>query len=412
MRLYWDYKEETQKKKYLGTILLGTTFISLFFSFLIVIFQNYFSLVYESIPFNPYIFLGILLSFLTVFLQNTYTIIRLKEKALLYALVSFLQLVFSNVFIFWLLVNEKQGALSYLKGTLYGLISLLPILFVIVFKEVKFKFSFKMFFASLRFCWPINITLLASWVLSSSDRIVIERFLNLADVGIYSLAYKISSLALILGTAFGMAFDPVFFKLANSEKSNQAVSDIKSYNKLFIIALTFTFLIISLSAKELLSIFFTKDYSAASMLVPVFSITFFFSSIVSLVGRYYQQSKKTFITMWIALVFSIFSVIINVAFIYFWGLIGITVSSAITSFLMALAIYYYSKKLTFFVPLSIIKTSVIFILFMLLVIVIDNVILADFNLIRYVIKIVILGIIGYFFMKKYYFKIKMLILKK
>ena len=54
--------------------------------------------------------------------------------------------------------------------------------------------------------------LLCAWILNLSDRIFIERYFTLTDVGIYSLGYKIGGLVLILSNAFNKAYEPLFYK--------------------------------------------------------------------------------------------------------------------------------------------------------------------------------------------------------
>ena len=65
---------------------------------------------------------------------------------------------------------------------------------------------------TFKFTLPILPTLLSAWILNLSDRIFIDKYFNMSDVGIYSLGSKISGSVLILFGAFILAYSHIFMR--------------------------------------------------------------------------------------------------------------------------------------------------------------------------------------------------------
>ena len=97
---------------------------------------------------------------------------------------------------------------------------------------------------------PIIPGILSAWILNLSDRIFIERFFSTTEVGIYSLGYQISGLVLIFSVAFKKAYDPYFYKIANSRSLHFAKRQLYNTNFIFVIVLLFATFVISFFAKE------------------------------------------------------------------------------------------------------------------------------------------------------------------
>ncbi|WP_162047385.1 lipopolysaccharide biosynthesis protein [Vibrio taketomensis] len=88
----------------------------------------------------------------------------------------------------------------------------------------------------MRYSWPFIPTLLIAWVLNMSDRVFIERYLGMQDLGIYSMAYKLSMAFLVITSSFSLAFTPFFHKVAElgNESKNELSIKIDKVIRIFI----------------------------------------------------------------------------------------------------------------------------------------------------------------------------------
>ena len=106
----------------------------------------------------------------------------------------------------WLFVDDR------VLGRVLGLcipeaIAAIVILFNII-RKTSFKYITKYWKCGIIFNLPLIPHYLSSLILASSDRIMIQKFTDETSVGLYSVAYSYSSLALIVLAAIGKAYTP------------------------------------------------------------------------------------------------------------------------------------------------------------------------------------------------------------
>ena len=69
-----------------------------------------------------------------------------------------------------------------------------------------------MFKSALIYSLPIIPNLLSAFILNVSDRIFIEKYIDLKSLGIYSLGYQLAGGLAVIGGAFYGAYNPCFFE--------------------------------------------------------------------------------------------------------------------------------------------------------------------------------------------------------
>lgn len=405
MRLYWDNKTESAKRDFLGTISISIAAIAFSILILLFVFQHYVGLIYKSIDFYPFYVYAILIGFISVFLHVPKIYLMLKEKAGKFVVLSLLQFVSTSSLVIWFIIVEKEGAVGYLKGQMFGVAMLLPIFFYISFKVINFRFNLSAFKDSFSFSLPIIPTMMCAWVLNLSDRIFLERYFSLEEVGIYSLAYKIAGIFLIFGGGFSLAYEPIFFKLANSDDQLNAKNKLIKYNHLSLIASIFICFFLSFFAKEVISLAFNREYYTAHLFVPLIAFSYLIAYAGGLIGKFFQQSKKMKENMMIALLTASSNIVLNFLLIPRFGAYGAAYATILSMALGNFIAYYYSKKYCYFIPfkwgqivslVGILTLAVVYFEYYLVLDVFTSLIL----------KSIFVGIIGAFFVKKYYLNLK------
>lgn len=409
IRLYWDYKSNQEKKEFLSTInisIIGSSFIVLC---LLFVFKDLVSLIYSSIPFYPYYFLTFLIGFFSAFIITPKIYLRLREKAGKYLLLSVSQFLLSSAFIIWFIIFKEDGAAGYLKGQLVCSFCLLPVFCYYVFKVTGITFRVSMLKQSLSYSVPIIPAMLSAWVLNLSDRIFIERYISLTEVGIYSISYKIAGIVLIFASAFNMAYAPTFFSIANSEDQIDAKSRLFRYNNMYLFISIVACFLISFFSKEVITILFDAKYAKASYLVPLIALSYLISQFDGILGYYFKQSKRMKENAVKSLLIAVINIVLNFALIPRFGAFGAAYATILTTLILTTASYFYTKKYCYFVSFDwlriLIPTTVFFILvFLQYVLVLDVVV-------SLIVKIIIVGIGGLFFMRRYYPQIKVIMAK-
>lgn len=346
-RLYWDYKTEKEKKDYLGSIVVALGCIATIVLALLFLFKDFVGLIYKSIPFYPFYVYAILTAYFSVFGLVPKIYLQLQQKAGSFVILSIMQFVANTAFILWFIVGLKAGAEGMLKGQMIGSGIMLPVFLFIGFKIINFTVKPSILKESLKFSLPMIPTLLSAWVLNLSDRIFIERYFSLADVGIYSLGYKIAGLVLILSGAFNLAYNPVFYKLANSDDQLMARKKLFSYNNTYVMVILLMCFLISLFSKEVIVILLDARYIEAYKIVPIIALAYFISQAGGLMNLSIYQEKKTVAIMMIAIFGAVLNIGLNFLLVPVLGAYGAAYATVLSFAGMTIIEYWYARKCYF-----------------------------------------------------------------
>ncbi len=350
-RLYYDFKTDENKRDYLGTITIGLAIISTLFLILFFLFKGIVGSIYKSIDFYPFYSLMILAVYLRTFTTVPSIYLRISEKANVFVLIAFIHFMVVVGLNLIFIIILKKGAEGMLLGQLVGNAIMLPVYIIISFRIVNFKFDYKIFKDSIRFSIPLLPAVLMTWVLNLSDRIFIERYLNLNDVGIYSLGYRIAGLTGILAGGFFTAYNPLFYKIANEEDEVAAKRKLYRLNNVFLlIVLILSFLVVFIS-EDVIAIFIPEQYHSAFHVIPFITLGYFFSQSAGLFNLMIYQKKKSNIILLITLICAALNIALNFILVPSYGLSGAAYSTCL-SFLFMFIIEYFFARLYYFIPIN------------------------------------------------------------
>ena len=402
-RLYFDYKTEDQQKTYLGTTFIAICFISGFFLSLMFIFSPIIGKVYGSIEFYPYYSLFIIATFLSVFFEIPKIIFQVKQKGVSFFLISLLEFLLTTGLTIWFLVVRKGAAKGVLEATLYANVLILPVFIYVTFKHIKPAFSFPILKKALIFALPTVPVTISYWIINLSDRIFIEKYFDLNEVGIYSIANKLAEVSVVVVGALASAYNPVFFELAQSPNQEQAKKQVNNFMNLYIIISGFISFGIAFFAPEIIYLFVDSKYSEGAKILPLLCLANYISIISGLFNWMIMQEKKTFQMMIIVLITASFNIALNFLLIKEYGMYGAawaTVSAFLLSFVLK---YYYAKK-CWYVPTNWLSVWFVTIIFITIFIITDYLYIQNIFFVS--LKIVFIIIISVLLAIKFKDKIK------
>lgn len=401
IRIYWDYKNEVDKKTFLSTISITIFILSSVFLATSLILQSSINKIFPQIDFFPYYFFTIITTFCFTVSILCKSIYRLKDFAIKYFIISIAELLLTTICILYFLVLKDEMSLGVIKGKMIGFLILLPIYFLIIIPQINFRFDFEMLKKSFSFSLPIIPTLVAAWILGQSDKIFIADVLSLNEVGIFSLSKRIAGLIGIFAGSFMLAYHPIYFKLANSKNQISSKLKLSNFNYLFSITIIFFTFILLFISEEIILIFLNERYFIASKYIPALSIYFLLGSLSStIIGASFQQSKKMKQDMYIGLFSAFLTLSLYFLLIERYKLEGLIFSLLISNAIIFLVSYFYSKKFCFFIPFKWKEIS----LFSSLLIIIYMVFhfLISFSLIiNLSLKLVVIGLILFILLMAY-----------
>ena len=183
-----------------------------------------------------------------------------------------------------------------------------------------------------------------------SDRVFIERYFSLGDVGIYAVGRRVASLTLVVMSGFTMAYNPIFFELASSPDQGKARKTLSTYNNAYALAVLGICFATSLLAKEAIEILLDPKFVDAYKMVPIFAVIYFVGALSGLQNLSLYQEKKTFANMVITVGGAIVNVSLNFLVVPRFGPYGAAVVGLLSVSAVFTAQYWYAKR-CYFIPL-------------------------------------------------------------
>ena len=238
----------------------------------------------------------------------------------------------------------------------------------------------------VRFNLPLIPHYLSNIVLSSSDRVMIQKMTNDTDVGLYSVAYSVANLCLIVFTAMNNAYSPYAMN-AIREKNYDGLN--KKTNYVVSISVLFASLMM-LFSPEGLWILGGEKYLPALPIMPVLVVGIFISSfyfIFSNVEFVYEKNKYIFP---ITLVGGLLNIVLNYLLIPVFGYTAAAYTTVI-GYVVIAVLHYFVSFVTVggnIYNMPKILLNVLFLVFNS----IFSAILYDHTIIRYAYAVIIVGV--------------------
>jgi O-antigen/teichoic acid export membrane protein len=180
-------------------------------------------------------------------------------------------------------------------------------------------------------------------LLDWADRIIIERFLTLADVGVYSAAFRVGTLInVIMIFPFSQIWYPMMMEYRSNSNIGELFTQIFSY---FMILGSVILLASSLFAGELLPLLIRSGVSSSVisvfLLVMLGSLAYGTTNIVA-AGIFYE--RKVFRLTYIYYSVAGLKIGVNILIIPIFGIIGAAVSTLVAYILVPVGIYALARK--------------------------------------------------------------------
>ena len=402
-RLYFDYKEEVHKRDYLGTVTTALFFISITVLAILFLSQNLLAKVYSNISFYPFYVYAILTAFFSVYRSIPLIYFQINEKPRNFVFLSLAHFALTTGFIMWFIIGEKVGAIGILKGQLYSGLILLPLFIYINVKIINFNFQYKIFKSCLAYSLPTIPHVIAGWILTASDRIFIERYLTLTDLGIYSIGHKIGSVLLVLSGAFRKAYSPYYYKIAIRENQNNAKASLFKLNRDFFLVMIFGSFILAFFSDEIIYFLLDNRYANALSIISPIVLSNIIIIKTGLINLSITFQKKTLQIMYMFSFTALINVALNYVLIPFYGVFGAVYATLLSSVIYFSLNYWYSKK-CYFIPVDW-KSSLIMISLFSFLILFFQIITLQFYL-KFIIKIILTVALILLFKSYYFSKMK------
>lgn len=262
---------------------------------------------------------------------------RILRQSVRFMILTVIKLICAIGLNMYFIIGMKTGIIGVLYSTLITSAIFSFILIIPILKKTGLHFSLPRLKEMLSFGLPLIPSSLANLVVLVSDRYFLRFLATLSDTGLYSLAYRFSS---IPGYFIAYPFMQVWstrrleiYKLENSEK---VMGKVFTYFCVFIIAAG---LGVSVLSKDVIELISDPKFWPAYKTVPILVLAQVIVSFFQHFNIGLLIEKKTQYFTYIDLVNAAINLVLNYYLISWFGVVGAALATLISYSLRVLLVY-------------------------------------------------------------------------
>ncbi len=206
--------------------------------------------------------------------------------------------------------------------------------------ELDIEFCKKITIASI----PFALTSLFSLILSSIDMVMLTNMVSSYANGIYSAAYKITSVFVTFYGVYSAVVFPVMSRFYKNEKNLLVISFQKSVKYLMLIFIPLSFAIMIYS-QDIVVLFFGKEFLAASSALSILMWTVSITILCGICANLLNASHKEKYVTLLLMISAIFNTLLNLIIIPKYSYNGAALTTIATDLLGTSLFLYLSYRL-------------------------------------------------------------------
>lgn len=338
LRFYYATKDEIERKKIIWSVFIFicifNVFLSLFQLLFFPIIINYLNI---NIPFNPYFSISIINNFFDIIALIPLVLYRVKEDARGFLILSLSRTLLQFILVYIFVVLLGKG----LEGSYYArLLVNVPFMFLyyyLIKRDTIKMMDYGILKKAIKFSLPLLPGSLAYLFVLLSDRIVLERYVSLDELGIYSVAATLALVLNIVIQALYKTLEPVLFREYHGDNFDE--TNLKFY-KLYLCLLIIAAFGTACLSKEFFLIATSTAFLSAYKIVPFLLISVVLSGINTYLNILMITLNKQKLVSIISIISGVLSVTLNLILIPILGFYGAIIASSISFLLVNIVCHY------------------------------------------------------------------------
>ncbi|MEG3656074.1 oligosaccharide flippase family protein [Arenibacter palladensis] len=208
-----------------------------------------------------------------------------------------------------------------------------------------YVFDRELWYKMMHYAMPVLVAGMAFTVNEVFDKIMLSYLLPEeiaeSEIGKYSACYRLSVFMTLFATAFRMGIEPFFFSHSNSENPQKAYAQITNY---FVILGSIILLGVVVFA-DVLKLILVRDesYWEAMSIVPLIVLASFCLGIYHNLSVWYKVTDRTKFGAYISLIGAVLTIIINFAFIPYFGYVASAVATLVAYASMVILSFFFGR---------------------------------------------------------------------
>jgi len=320
MRFYGDFEDESERQEFTGSLIV----FSIVWSIAIVVLLNIFgpvllNHVYKEVRFEPYLRIGIWIALFNTMAVLPLALMQIQQRPGMHRLFTIGTFLLNTLFMLVFVVHFGMGAYGALIGQLIGSGIAAIAHLALARPYMTPAISGKVLRMCLGFSMPLLVYSLGGWAVDTSNRLFIERFVSLDQLGLFNIA---SQFAMILGyllNGVGLAFTPLFYETVRMPDGARTLA---RFGLIYIAAAFGLGLLLAVFSKDAIDLMTQPRFHGAYRVVPILTATQALTSFWHLIVNPLMLKKRTGSLMGIMLGSAVVSIGLNVWLVPKYGIVG------------------------------------------------------------------------------------------
>ncbi|WP_374498107.1 flippase [Vogesella indigofera] len=280
----------------------------------------------------------------TQLMQYVQDVTRLQFSPFSFLTISFFNRVFGAVLAMLVVVVWKAGVDGYLIVQAIATFLAIPVGLWLIRKDLTFKIDSYLAKQLFDFGHPYIFAGLAYWLFGSMDRWMLTSMSSVEETGLYSVAFRFSSLVFFVSAAFGQAWSPYAIKLRTDHPEH--------YRKMYASVLTLLFFVmfvigggLALFAGELLGNIMPKEYAGSALPLAILSVGVVLQATTQITAIGISLERKTYLFSRLAWLTAAINLAGNWFLIPRYGATGSAVATAFSYLVLTASYFLFTQRL-------------------------------------------------------------------
>ena len=332
LRYYFIHEDEEERKSLLGTAQLTILFLNTVIAALAFILMPDVIKYYKiQVPWDPYFRLAFIINFLECLSVIPLVIYRVRQDAIKFVVLGLTRTFLTVGLTLYFLVVEKRGLLGSYQAQLYILLPFSIVYLGILKKYGRWIINWNYLKEGIRFSAPLIPGSICYIFLSMSDRIILERYVNISDLGIYNIASQIALVLNIVIQSGYKSIEPELFRRFGKEGFYDFIRKVQSF---FFSAIYISALLLTLYSQEVLFLMTSDSFHHAYLLIPALIIGVIMTGQNVIYGGILQGEKRTKLQGTATVIGAFVSISVNILLVPLFGTYAAAAASAVSFIVM------------------------------------------------------------------------------
>ena len=342
LRFYFVHENTSERKEMIGTIYISIILFNLLLIGIGFAFLPYIINIYQiQVPWDPYFKMALIINLFDCFSIIPLALYRVRQEAQKFVSLGVSRSILTVLLTVYFVVYQQKGVIGTYQAQLYIYAAYVLIYLYLMSKHITLTFKRQYLLEGLKFSLPLLPGAVCYVMLSMFDRLILERNVEIGELGIYNIAASMSLALNIVVQSGYKAIEPEMFKRYGTDTYYNFVNASKN---LFFFTIFSCAMVISLFSQEVFALMTTQSFHKGYWLIPALVIAVVMTGQNVIYGGVLMCEKRTKVQGFTTVLGSAISVTINLIFIPIYGVFAAASASALSYIIMNVYLFY---KMTF-----------------------------------------------------------------